>query len=758
MFRMECSLAGDTLALMGVVLRWLGILFAALVAVVAIGLLVIALATPRLPPINAVAEYQPKMPLRVLTADGVLIGEFGEERRSLVRLPDVPKVLVQAILAAEDDSFFQHRGIDFLGIARAMVANVFSGSKSQGASTITMQVARNFFLSSEKTFTRKIYEVLLASEIERKLTKNQILELYLNQIYLGKRAYGFAAASQTYFGKEISQITLAEAAMLAGLPKAPSAFNPAANMRRATLRQHYVLGRMEKLGLISPRQAEAAKKEKIMVIGRIDDFPVRAPYIAEMVRQLVFDQYKEEAYTRGLTVYTTITAEEQRAAHKAVRNGLMEYDRRQGWRGPEAFITLPSSRDAQEDAIEDALNDRPDSDELLTAIVIDVSDTKVVVRRARGQRIEISGDGLKFASPGLSSVAPPAKRLRRGAVVRIVRLADNNFEITQMPEVESGFVALNPQTGAVRALVGGFDFNRNKFNRVTQAWRQPGSAFKPFIYAAALNRGFSPATIINDAPVQFDPGQTGGQAWEPKNYDGKFDGPMSMRTGLAKSKNMVSIRVLHSIGPRYAQDFITRFGFEPEKNPPYLTMALGVGSVSLMQMAGGYAVFANGGFRINPYLIDRIVDLKGKTLAKAQPTKAGNESQRVMDPRHVFIADSMMQEVVRSGTAMRALSLGRADLAGKTGTTNDSMDAWFAGYNASMVGVAWVGFDQPRKLGDRETGGGLALPIWMEFAKVALAKAPASSRAMPNGVLNIGGEFYTQESRPGVGVASVGLR
>jgi len=758
MFRMECSLAGDTLALMGVVLRWLGILFAALVAVVAIGLLVIALATPRLPPINAVAEYQPKMPLRVLTADGVLIGEFGEERRSLVRLPDVPKVLVQAILAAEDDSFFQHRGIDFLGIARAMVANVFSGSKSQGASTITMQVARNFFLSSEKTFTRKIYEVLLASEIERKLTKNQILELYLNQIYLGKRAYGFAAASQTYFGKEISQITLAEAAMLAGLPKAPSAFNPAANMRRATLRQHYVLGRMEKLGLISPRQAEAAKKEKIMVIGRIDDFPVRAPYIAEMVRQLVFDQYKEEAYTRGLTVYTTITAEEQRAAHKAVRNGLMEYDRRQGWRGPEAFITLPSSRDAQEDAIEDALNDRPDSDELLTAIVIDVSDTKVVVRRARGQRIEISGDGLKFASPGLSSVAPPAKRLRRGAVVRIVRLADNNFEITQMPEVESGFVALNPQTGAVRALVGGFDFNRNKFNRVTQAWRQPGSAFKPFIYAAALNRGFSPATIINDAPVQFDPGQTGGQAWEPKNYDGKFDGPMSMRTGLAKSKNMVSIRVLHSIGPRYAQDFITRFGFEPEKNPPYLTMALGAGSVSLMQMAGGYAVFANGGFRINPYLIDRIVDLKGKTVAKAQPTKAGNESQRVMDPRHVFIADSMMQEVVRSGTAMRALSLGRADLAGKTGTTNDSMDAWFAGYNASMVGVAWVGFDQPRKLGDRETGGGLALPIWMEFAKVALAKAPASSRAMPNGVLNIGGEFYTQESRPGVGVASVGLR
>ena len=758
MFFTEGSLAGDTLLPMHPVLRWLGIFFSGLVAIVATGLLVIALATPRLPPITAVADYQPKMPLRILTADGVLIGEFGEERRSLVRLPEVPKFLVQAILAAEDDGFFQHRGIDFLGIARAMVANVFSGSKSQGASTITMQVARNFYLSSEKTFTRKIYEVLLASEIERKLTKNQILELYLNQIYLGKRAYGFAAASQTYFGKEISQITLAEAAMLAGLPKAPSAFNPAANLRRATMRQHYVLSRMEKLGLISPRQAEAAKREKITVIGRIDEFPVRAPYIAEMARQMVFDQYKEDAYTRGLTVYTTITAEEQRAAHKAVRHGLLEYDRRQGWRGPEAFITLPGSRDAIEDAIEDVLNDRPDSDELLTAVVTEVSDTKAVVRRARGQTIEISGEGLKFAGPGLSSVAPPAKRLRKGAVVRIVRMDNGEFEITQLPEVESGFVSLNPQTGAIRALVGGFDFNRNKFNRVTQAWRQPGSAFKPFIYAAALNRGFSPATIINDSPVQFDAGQTGGQAWEPKNYDGKFDGPMSMRTGLAKSKNMVSIRILHSIGPRYAQDFITRFGFEPEKHPPYLTMALGAGSVTLMQMAGGYAVFANGGYRVNPYLIDRIVDLKGKTIAKAQPVKAGFERQRVMDPRHVFIIDSMMQEVVRSGTATRAASLGRGDLAGKTGTTNDSHDAWFAGYSPSMVGVAWVGFDQPRKLGDRETGGGLALPIWIDYAKVALAKSPVSGRTIPSGVLNINGEFYTQESRPGVGVASVGLR
>jgi penicillin-binding protein 1A len=738
--------------------KWLLIGLLGLVAVVAVGLLVIALATPRLPPITAVADYRPKMPLRIMSADGVLIGEFGEERRSLVRLPDVPQHLVQAILAAEDDSFFEHRGIDFAGVARAALSNLTSGSKSQGASTITMQVARNFYLSSEKTFTRKIYEVLLASEIERNLTKNQILELYLNQIYLGKRAYGFAAASQTYFGKDLSQISLAEAAMLAGLPKAPSAFNPSANIRRATIRQHYVLGRMEKLGLINKREFEQAKKERITVVGRMDDFPVRAAFVAEMARQLVFEQYQGEAYTRGLTVYTTILADEQRAAHRAVRNGLMEFDRRQGWRGPEAFVTLPSGRDAFEDAVEDALNDRPDSDELLAAVVVEVADDKVVVRRPRGQRIEITGDGLKFATPGLSTLATPSKRLRKGAIVRIFRTQGGDFEITQMPEVESGFVAINPQTGAVRALVGGFDFNRNKFNRVTQAWRQPGSAFKPFIYSAALTQGFSPATMINDQQVSFDPGQTGGQTWDPKNYDGKYEGPMSMRTGLAKSKNMVSIRLLHSIGPKFAQDYITRFGFEPEKHPPYLTMALGAGSVSMWQMAGAYAVFANGGYRVNPYLIDRIIDLQGNVVARANPIKAGTESRRVLDPRNVFILDSMLQEVVRSGTATRALALGRNDLAGKTGTTNDSHDAWFAGYNPSISAVAWVGYDKPRKLGDRETGGGLALPIWIDYMRVALPRTPPIERAMPAGVMTINGEYYTQESRPGVGVASLGLR
>ena len=728
-----------------------------LIAAIGVGLLVIALATPRLPPITAVADYRPKMPLRIMSADGVLIGEFGEERRSLVRLADVPKQLVQAILAAEDESFYRHRGIDFSGIARAVIANLFAGSKTQGASTITMQVARNFYLSSEKTFTRKIYEVLLASEIERKLTKDQILELYLNQIFLGRRSYGFASASQTYFGKDISQITLAEAAMLAGLPKAPSAFNPISNMRRATIRQHYVLGRMQKLGLISSRQYEQAKKEKIAVVGRVDDYPIRAGYIAEMARQMMFDQFKEEAYTRGLTVYTTILAEEQRAAHRALRLGLTELDRRQGWRGPEAFVSLPSGKEALEDAIEDVFNERSDSDELLTAVVMKVNEEKVTVRRPRGQEIEIAGEGLKFAQPGLLSTAAPARKIRRGAVVRITRLSNEAFEITQMPEVEAGFLAINSQTGAVRALVGGFDFSRNKFNRTIQAWRQPGSALKPFIYAAALTRGFSPATIVNDQQVKFDPGQTGGQVWDPKNYDDKYDGPISLRQGLAKSKNMVSIRILHSIGPRYAQDYLTRFGFEPEKNPPYLTLALGAGSVNLWQMAGAYAVFSNGGYRINPYLIDRVVDLQGKIVAKAQPIRAGVESNRVIDPRHIFIMDDMLKEVIRSGTASKAKALGRPDLGGKTGTTNDSNDAWFAGYSSSISAVAWVGYDQPRRLGERETGGGLALPIWMDYMRFATARAPIVMRPKPDGVYEIGGEYFTNESRPGVGVASLGL-
>lgn len=755
---MAFSLAGDTLLPMQKFLKWGIFGTASLTAAVGVGLLIIALATPRLPSITSVADYRPKMPLRIMSADGVLIGEFGEERRSLVRLSDVPKHLIDAILAAEDDQFYQHRGIDFAGIARAAIANIFAGSKSQGASTITMQVARNFYLSTEKTFTRKIYEVLLASEIERNLTKNQILELYLNQIYLGKRAYGFAAASQTYFGKDISQISVAEAAMLAGLPKAPSAFNPASNLRRATERQHYVLGRMEKLKLISEKEAEKAKKEKLIVIGKIDEFPVRAPYVAEMARQLVYDQYKEEAYTLGLTVYTTVLADEQRAANRAVRQGLLEFDRRKGWRGPEAFITLPSDKEEAEDVIEDALSIRPDSEELSAAVVSEVTADKVVVRKSRGQRIEIAGEGLRFAAPGLLPTAPPAKRLRRGAVVRIAPMPDGTMQITQMPEVESGFVSINSQTGAVRALVGGFDFNRNKFNRVTQAWRQPGSAFKPFIYAAALTKGFSPATIVNDAPVQFDPGQTGGQAWDPKNYDGKYDGAIPLRTGLAKSKNMVSIRVLHSIEPKYAQDYVTRFGFEPERNPPYLTLALGAGSVTLWQMASAYAVFSNGGYRVNPYLIDRVVDLQGKVIARAQPIRSGSEANRVIDARHAFIMDSMLHEVVKSGTATRALSLGRSDIGGKTGTTNDSNDAWFAGYSPNISAVAWVGYDQPRSLGDRETGGGLALPIWMDYMRVALARVPASSLPMPEGVISIWGEYYTQESRPGVGVSSVGLR
>jgi penicillin-binding protein 1A len=530
-----------------------------------------------------------------------------------------------------------------------------------------------------------------------------------------------------------------------------------ANMRRATIRQHYVLGRMERLGMITTKEYEAAKKEQINVVGRMDDYPVPAGHIAEMARQLVYEQFQEEAYTRGLTVYTTVLSDEQRVAHQAVRTGLIELDRRQGWRGPEAFLSLSTKKDAYEETLEDAFNARPDSGGLLTAVVTDVGEDKIVVRRPKGQEITITGEGLRFARAGLSMTAPPAKRLRKGAVVRVSQISNNAFEISQMPEVESGFLAINSQTGAVRAMVGGFDFNRNKFNRTIQAWRQPGSALKPFIYAAALSRGFSPATIVNDQQVEFDPGQTGGQVWDPKNYDDKYEGPISLREGLARSKNMVSIRVLHSIGPRYVQDYITRFGFEPEKNPPYLTLALGAGSVNLWQMSAAYAVFSNGGYRVNPYLIDRIVDLQGKVVARAQPIQAGFEAYRVMDRRHAYIMNDMLQEVIRSGTAKRAQSLGRSDLAGKTGTTNDSNDAWFAGYSSNISAVAWVGYDQPKRLGERETGGGLALPIWMDYMRFAATRSPATERVMPPGVIRIWGEYYTEESRPGAGISSLGV-
>ena len=620
-----------------------------------------------------------------------------------------------------------------------------------------MQVARNVYLSSEKTLTRKIYEILLTFKLEHLLSKNQILEIYMNQIYLGNRAYGFAAASEAYFGKPLKSISIAEAAMLAGLPKAPSAYNPISNPKRARIRQLYIIERMQDNGFITAEQAAAAKQEDLKLRSSTNNTRVHAEYVAEMARQLIFAQYGAEAYTRGLNVYTTLNAGEQDAAYSALRKGIMDYERRQHYRGPERFVTLPTSAAEVEDAIDDALANHPDNGDVLAAVVLEAIPKRILAARADGEPIEITGEGLKPAQSGLSDKAPPNIKLRRGAIIRVVQTPKKTWEITQLPEVEGAFVAIDPRTGAIRALVGGFDFDKNKFNHVTQAWRQPGSAFKPFIYSAALEKGFTPATVINDAPLFFSAGATGAQPWEPKNYDGKYDGPMTMRTGLARSKNMISIRVLQAVGPKTAQEWVSRFGFEADKHPAYLTMALGAGSVTPMQMATAYAVFANGGYRVNPYLITRVVDQKGRILSQFEPPATSN-NPRAIDARNAFVMDSLLQTVTRSGTAARAqATLKRPDLYGKTGTTNDSVDAWFAGFQPTMTAVTWIGYDQPRNLGSRETGGGLALPIWIAFMDKALKGVPVAEPTVPPGVVNVSGEWLYEEYAHNSGVANLGL-
>ena len=539
-------------------LRWIAypILLLAGLALMGLALaaIIVILAYPQLPSLEVLTDYQPKIPLRVYTADGYLIGEFGEERRALVRIQEVPQIMKQAILAAEDERFYQHPGVDTLGVLRAAYANFTSGGKSQGASTITMQVARNFFLSSEKTLTRKVYEALLAFKIENNLSKDEILEIYINQIYLGQRAYGFAAASQIYYGKPLKNISLAEAAMLAGLPKAPSSFNPVVNPKRAKLRQSYVLRRMLDLGSITDAQFAEAQKQDLHIKRDVNEFAVRADYVAEMARQMVFERFREETYTRGLRVVTTILKPDPEAAYASLRRGVIDYDKRHGYRGAREYADLGQPGSASDETLEEALQEEPDSDDILAAVILDASPKSVKAYRRGGEIVQISGDGLKFAQRMLDEKAPANKRLRRGAIIYVQKDEKGNWQIVQLPEVEAAFVAASPIDGAIRALVGGFDFNRNKFNHVTQAWRQPGSSFKPFIYSAALEKGFTPASVIPDEPLVVSAAETGSQAWEPKNYDGKYEGPMTLRTGLAKSKNLVSIRILKSIGTQYAQD------------------------------------------------------------------------------------------------------------------------------------------------------------------------------------------------------------
>ncbi len=736
-------------------MRWVLYPIAALFALVILGLATLAamafFAWPNLPALDTLTDYRPRVPLRVYTADGHLIGEFGEERRDVVRIAEVPSTLKHAILAAEDERFYEHKGIDPLGLVRAALANLSSGGRGQGASTITMQVARNFFLSREKTYNRKLYEILLALKIEQNLSKDQILELYINQIFLGQRAYGFSAAARAYYGKTLDELTLPESAMLAGLPKAPSAFNPIVNPARAAVRQQYVLRRMLEAGFINQAQYEQALafatpqqgQRATAAARKTQDIAVPGDYVAEMARQIAVEQFGERAYELGIRIVTTVTRADQEAAYAALRRGVLDYDRRHGYRGPESFVELPAGA-VSEELLDEALGEFDDHGDLLAAIVTKAGPKEVVVYR-RGEEIRITGKGLGFVAPMLAEKAPQSRRVRRGAIIRLRSTDKGGWEIVQLPEVQSALIAIDSHTGAVRALIGGFDFNRNKFNHVTQAVRQPGSSFKPFIFSAALDRNFGPGSVLDDAPLYYPAGVTGSKAWEPKNYDGRYAGPMTLRDGLTRSKNMVSIRLLEQITPEYARGYQSRFGFDPAQNPPYLTMALGAGAATPWQMATGYAVFANGGYRIEPYVVKEIYDGSGRLIARTDPPVAGESAPRVIDERNAWLMDSMMRDVVQRGTATRARVLKRNDLAGKTGTTNDYVDAWFCGYHPDLVTVSWMGHSQPRNLGKGETGGAAALPIWIDYMRSALQGVPEVERPRPDGLILVDNGLGTRQ-------------
>ncbi|CAN1537493.1 MrcA Membrane carboxypeptidase/penicillin-binding protein [Methylophilaceae bacterium] len=716
---------------------WHYLILAAVVAGLSITALIAiaaALIYPALPDLDALTDYQPKLPLRVYTDDGALIAEFGEERRAYVKIENVPKNMKDAVLAIEDRRFYQHGGIDAKGVLRAIKNNV-TGRAHEGASTITMQVAKNFFTSpnGRRNIVTKVNEALLAVKIEHNLSKDQILELYINQIYLGQRSYGFAAASQMYYGKPLNKLNLAEAALLAGLPKAPSNYNPFINPKRAIKRQHEVLRDMQRFGFISEKVYKNALKQPLRFKASKQSRDVSAEYVAEIVREQLYAQYQDDIYSSGIKVYTTIRKTSQEAANAAVREGVMDYDLRHGYRGPEKTLDLAALLAEDENALASALDDLETVNGFEPALITAVSAKNVQVQSKSGEVLVISGSGLAFVEKMLHDKDPAKRQLKPGAVVRIVKQGEG-WRIAQLPQVEAALVALDPENGAVRALVGGFDFNQNKYNHVTQARRQPGSSFKPFIYSAALEKGYTPATVMEDAPLNFAANETGNKAWSPQNYENTFEGAMSLRKALAHSVNTVAIRLLHEIGPRYAQNYITRFGFAADDHPPYLTMALGAGSTTPMQMAGAYAVFANGGYRVKPNLISKIVDHNGKVLVSNKFTQAGNGAPRVIDARNAFIMNSMLQSVIENGTAMRALNLGRSDLAGKTGTTNEHIDAWFAGYSPRQVAVAWIGFDKPRPMGSGETGAGAALPMWIKYMAGALRGVPEEAMWMPDGV------------------------
>ncbi len=727
----------------------------------AIGLLVlgiaIALTLPNLPSLDRVTDYQPRQPLTVLTRDGVEIAQFGAERRIYLPINSIPQRMQRALLAVEDSRFYDHRGIDWRGVVRATVANLTGGMR-QGASTITQQVARTFFLSQRRTAERKFKEALLSWKIEKELSKPEILELYMNQIYLGHRAYGFGAAARTYFGKPLESLSIAECAMLAGLPQNPVWANPITNFGRAQQRQRVVLARMRDLGEITEDEWRAAREEKLQIRSQLA-VEVHAEHVAEMARRAVVERFGEQAYTKGYRVATSLVAAEQQAAWAGARRSLIEHERRQPWRGPEDNEDLPDDASGAEleRAAAQALKDHRDDEELRVAIVLHAAPKELQLQLASGEQIKLTGEGLRWALPALSANAKASLAVKRGAIVRLQKLDKIGWAIAQWPAAEAAFVALEPTNGRVRALVGGFDFARQPFNHVTQAWRQPGSSFKPFLYSAALERGVTPATLILDDELALPDG-TGPTGWRPQNSDGRFDGPLRMREALARSKNSVSIRLLQNVGIDTTRAWAANFGLEPDKQPDNLTLALGAGSTTPLQLAGAYAMLANGGWRVSPQIIERITDANGKLVYEAPTPPALTEDTRVLPARNGFIMRRMLHEVVTSGTAARAhAALPRDDLYGKTGTTNDAVDAWFAGFQNSVVGIAWVGYDEPKSLGSRESGGGLALPIWLDYMKVALAQVPVAADPAPEGVTQRNGDWVYSEWAEGGSVERIGL-
>ena len=693
-------------------------------------------AYPKLPPVNALTDYKPKLPLRIYSREGTLIGEFGREHREFIGIESVPNLLKNAIVAAEDEHFWEHHGIDFIGIGRAAIANVSARGVRQGASTITMQVARNFFLSSEKTFTRKFNEALLAVKIERNLTKNQILELYINQIYLGQRSYGFAAASKIYFGKPLTQASLAEISMLAGLPKAPSKYNPVVNLKRAKQRQGYVLNRMYSLGFISDEELDQTKSAILKLSSARKNPSRHAEFFVEMVRQTLTERYGDEAYTKGLNVHTTLSVTHQEAGFLALKKGLESHDERQGYRGPLGFVKLPSKID--DEWLEDSLQDLNPYEDLHPAVVLKAGPQTIEAYVKGMGSAMLANEQAVYGATNLIIGSERVAPLKSGALIYVRKTLAEDWVLSQLPIAEGAVISIDADTGAINALVGGYNFCRDKFNHVTQAKRQPGSSFKPFIYSAALERGFTPGTIIDDAPFEIHESQTGFEVWDPQNYDQEFAGPISLRYALAKSKNLVAIRILQAITPEYARDYLARFGFNPKHHPPYLTMALGAGSTTPLEMARGYAVFANGGYLVEPYFISHIEDIEGNLIFKTKSQRKRTTADQVLDTRNVFTMSSLLRNVIQTGTGIRAKSLRRKDLAGKTGTTNDNIDAWFAGFQRRVVAITWVGKDQPGPLGDKETGSKAALPIWIDYMKTALKEFPEEKPlARPEGIRSI---------------------